>query len=118
MTRRLLTYASLAGALLLCAVVATGPVDVSGAALAPRRPDLVAAGGYSFDLHLGDGIFRLRIRGCDACRTAVTIEIRLPRLQRSPSAFGVRRSAFSVQRSLFVNPIPPGTYYRVRSQSA
>jgi len=109
MTRRLLTCASLVGALLLCAVVATDPVDVAGAALAPPPPVRAASPECRFDVHLGDGIVRLRIRGCDACRTVVTIEIKLPRLQRS---------AFSVQRSAFVNPSPPGTYYRVRSHSA
>jgi hypothetical protein len=104
MMRRLITYALLTGTLLLCGLAATGPVDVAGAALAPPGVSRTVMPGHGFDLHLGDGIFRLRIRGCDSCRTAVTIELRLPRLGHPASCI--------------VNPGARATYYRVRSHSA
>lgn len=79
MTRTPLAIAFLIGALSLFAAIATAPVDVAGAALAPLRPTRAAAPACAFNLHLGDGIIRLRVRGGESCRTAVTVEIRLPR---------------------------------------
>jgi hypothetical protein len=79
MTRTPLAIAFLTGALVLCAAGATAPVDVAGAALAPSSPRRAARPGCAFNLHLGDGIIRLRIRGGESCRTAVTVEITLLR---------------------------------------
>ena len=74
MTRRLLTLLSIACAIALLTVALSAPVHVQGAALAPAAID-------SVDIHLGDGIFQLRARACEGCAPALTLEIRLPRVQ-------------------------------------
>ena len=68
MTRRLLILASLTLALLFSGVVADSPATADA--------DPIAA--PTFDVHLGDGMLRVRIRGCDDCRTQVSIRIELP----------------------------------------
>ena len=86
MTRRCLPI--LAGALLFCGVATSAPAPahlraasiggkVEGVRIAPTRIDPSPA---RFELHLGDGIFRLRIRGCDTCPASVTIEVMLGEL--------------------------------------
>jgi len=76
MTRRL--AASLAATLLVCSV-AFAPDPQAKAAL-PPTPARSAENPVDFDVHLGDGIFRVRIRGGEACDTSLTIEIRIPGL--------------------------------------
>ena len=89
MTRRCLPL--LAGALLLCGVAAGAPapaVHLRAASLAGETEaghgkttaSHLVADGTAFDVHLGDGIFRLRIRGCEDCPTSLTIEVRLGEL--------------------------------------
>jgi hypothetical protein len=80
MTRRLLTLAALVGALFFFAVTVRSPSEVAVAASGAPASYRTANPGLSFDLRLGDGILQLRIRGGDTCSTAVTLEIRLPRL--------------------------------------
>lgn len=80
MTRRLLVPAALTLALLVSGVIADSPAPAAGAAMVPPAttdPAVIAA--PTFDVHLGDGIFQLRIRGCADCRTGVSIRIELPR---------------------------------------
>ena len=80
MTRRLLVLAALTLALLFSGVVADSPAPAAGAAMVPPAmlyPDPIAA--PTFDVHLGDGILRVRIRGCDDGRTEVSIRIELAR---------------------------------------
>ena len=80
MTRRLLVLASLTLALLFSGVVADSPAPAAGAAMLPTTTldsDPIAA--PTFDVHLGDGILRVRIRGCDDCPTEVSIRIELAR---------------------------------------
>jgi hypothetical protein len=74
MTRRLL--ASLAAALLVSTIAVT-PDPLAKAALAPI-PVRSTANPVSFDLHVGDGIFQVRIRGGERGGTSLTIEIRVP----------------------------------------
>ena len=79
MTRRLLIPAALTLALLFSGVVADSPTPASGAALVPAAtPALASIAAPTFDVHLGDGILQLWIRGCDDCRTEVSIRIELP----------------------------------------
>jgi hypothetical protein len=80
MTRRLVTLASLAGALFFFAVILRSPSEAAVAAVGVAPPHLAADPGYRFDIRLGDRILQLRIRGCDTCSPAVTLEIKLPRL--------------------------------------
>ena len=79
MTRRLLTLLSIAGAIALLTVALSAPVHLQGAALAPAMGAPAAID--SVDIHLGDGIFQLRVRACEGCAPALTLEIRLPRVQ-------------------------------------
>jgi len=76
MTRRLV--ASLVATLLVCSV-AVAPDPLAKAAL-PPIPLRAAADPISFNIRVGDGIFRVRIRGGEMCDTALTIEIRIPGL--------------------------------------
>ena len=76
MTRRLV---ALLGATLLVCSVAVAPDPLAKAALAPV-PVRTATNPISFDVRLGDGIFRVRIRGGESCDTSLTIEIRVPGL--------------------------------------
>lgn len=78
MTRRGLPL--LAGALLLCGVAAGAPTPALEAVRVQPTPNLIGAAPAHFDVHLGDGIFRLRIRGCETCRASVTIEVTLGEL--------------------------------------
>ena len=80
MTRRLLTLFSIACAIALLTVALSAPVNVQGAALAPPEAGRPAAID-SVDIHLGDGIFQLRVRTCEGCAPALTLEIRLPQVQ-------------------------------------
>ena len=76
MTRRL--AASLAATLLVCSV-AVAPDPLAKAAL-PPVPVRTSATPISFDVTVGDGVFRVRIRSGEACDTSLTIEIRVPGL--------------------------------------
>jgi hypothetical protein len=78
MTRRLLILASLTAALLFSGVIADSPAPAAGAAMLPPR--VSAADGPRFDVRLGDGIVQVRIRGCEACPTEVSIQLEFPRL--------------------------------------
>ena len=80
MTRPLV--ATLAATLIL-GVAATAPDPIAEAAIVPARTLHKTPGRTPFDLRLGDGIFRLLIRGCDACDTSLTIEIKLPNMFRA-----------------------------------
>ena len=103
MTRQLLTLVLLTGTLLLCAVAAPPPTSVAGAALAPEAADRTPGAGYHLDVRLGDGIFQVRIRGCEACQTSVTIEVKLPRLFGNPAMrryqLSAVRGSASIQQS-------------------
>jgi hypothetical protein len=77
MTRCLLTLISILTALMLFAPALTAPVGVEGAALPPATSSTPDAPG-SLDVHLGDGIFTLRVRTCERCLPALSIEITLP----------------------------------------
>ena len=80
MTRRLLVLAALTLALLFSGVVTDSPTPAAGAAMVPPATlDRARVAAPTFDVHLGDGILRVRIRGCDECRTEVSIRIELPR---------------------------------------
>jgi hypothetical protein len=74
MTRRLL--AALAATLLVCTVAVT-PDPLAKAALLPS-PVQRAANPLSFDMRVGDGIIRVRIRTGEGGDTSLTIEIRVP----------------------------------------
>ena len=77
MTRRLFILASLTLALLFSGVAADSPAPSAGAAVVPpATTDPLAA--PAFDVQLGEGILRVRIRGCGDCRTEVSIRIELP----------------------------------------
>ena len=76
MTRRL--AAALAATLLVYSV-AVAPDPLAKAAL-PPIPVRTSANPISFDVRVGDGIFRVRIRSGEACDTSLTIEIRIPGL--------------------------------------
>ena len=77
MTRRL--AASLVAALLVYSV-AVAPDPLAKAALPPMPVRTSSANPISFDVRVGDGIFRVRIRSGEACDTSLTIEIRIPGL--------------------------------------
>ena len=77
MTRRLL--ALLAGALLLGGVAATAPAPIAEASVA-RSVSPAPARGSGFNLRVGDGLVRLSVSGCHDCRTALIIEITIPRI--------------------------------------
>jgi hypothetical protein len=77
MTRRLLVPAALTLALLFSGV-ADSPAPAAGAAMVPAKIESAPTAAPMFDVHVGDGILRLRIRGCDDCRTEVAIRIELP----------------------------------------
>jgi hypothetical protein len=79
MTPRLLTLLSILTALILLTAAVTAPVQVEGAALAPARTGTPAAGGV--DVHLGDGIFRVRVRTCQGCAPVLALEIAVPKLR-------------------------------------
>jgi len=76
MTRRL--AASLAATLLVCSV-AVAPDPLAKAAL-PPIPVRASTNPISYDVRVGDGILRVRIRSGEACDTSLTIEIRVPGL--------------------------------------
>jgi hypothetical protein len=77
MTRRL--AASLVATLLVYSV-AVAPDPLAKAALPPIPVRTGSANPISFDVRVGDGIFRVRIRSGEACDTSLTIEIRIPGL--------------------------------------
>jgi hypothetical protein len=79
MTRRLLLPAALTLALLFSGLVADSPAPAAGAAMVPVAAEFAPIATPTFDAQLGDGILQLRIRGCDDCRTEVSIRIELPR---------------------------------------
>jgi hypothetical protein len=80
MTRRLLVPAALTLALLFSGLVADSPAPAAGAAMVPpAAPGLAPIAAPTFDAQLGDGVLRVRIRGCHDCRTEVSIRIELPR---------------------------------------
>ena len=74
MTRRLLVL--LAGTLLLGSAAACAPGPIAEAAIVPPAIRTPVADPPAFDLHLGDGIVRLRVRSCQLCATSITVEIR------------------------------------------
>lgn len=91
MTRRGLPL--LAGALLLCGVAAGAPAPAVhlraasvGGEVEEVRVQPASTGGHPvaapFDVHVGDGIFRLRIHGCDGCQVSLTIEVSFGELWR------------------------------------
>jgi hypothetical protein len=78
-------------ALLLCGVAAGAPAPAvelraasfDGKATAEHRVPAAShlvADRTPLDVQLGDGIFRLRIRGCEDCPASLTIEMRLGEL--------------------------------------
>jgi hypothetical protein len=79
MTRRLLTLLSIACAIALLTIALTAPVRLEGAALVPPKASRPAA-IHGIEVHLGDGIFQLRLRTCEGCAPALTFEIRLPQI--------------------------------------
>jgi hypothetical protein len=80
MTRRLLTLLSILTALVLFTAALAAPVSVEGAALPPAHTGAAGAPG-SVDLHLGDGVFRVRVRTCEGCAPVLTLEIALPKVR-------------------------------------
>jgi hypothetical protein len=74
MTRRLL--ALLAGTLLLGGAAAFAPGPIAEAAIVRHAIRTPVTDPPAFDLHLGDGLFRLRVRSCHLCDTSITLEIR------------------------------------------
>lgn len=87
MTRHSLSL--LAGTLLFCGAAAGAPSPavplragrMPGHVDAVRGDPLVSRTSLAaFDVHVGDGIFRLRIRGYDRCAASVTVEVRLDEL--------------------------------------
>jgi hypothetical protein len=74
MTRPLL--ALLVGTLLLGSGAAFAPGPIAEAAIVRHEIRTPIADPPAFDLHLGDGIFRLRVRSCQLCETSITLEIR------------------------------------------
>ncbi len=80
MTRRLLTLLSIVTAFVLLTAAVTAPVSVEGAALPPAQA-ATPCGSGGVDLHLGDGIFRLRVRTCEGCAPILGLEITLPKVR-------------------------------------
>ena len=78
MTRRLLVLAALTLALLFSGVVADSPTPAAGSAMVPATPASDPIAAPTFDVYLGGGILQVRIRGCDDCRTELSIWIELP----------------------------------------
>ena len=85
MTPRLLTLLSILTALILFTAALTAPVRVEGAALPPASTSTSGASG-SVDVHLGDGIFRLRVRTCEGCAPVLAVEIAIPKVRLSWAA--------------------------------
>lgn len=80
MTRRLLTLLSVVTALLLLTAALAAPVSVEGAALPPAQA-ATPRGSGGVDVHLGDGILRLRVRTCAGCAPILRLEITLPKVR-------------------------------------
>jgi hypothetical protein len=80
MTRRLLTFLSIVTALILLTAALAAPVRVEGAALPPAKAATPDRCG-SIDVHLGDGIVRLRVRTCEGCAPVLGLEITLPKVR-------------------------------------
>lgn len=77
---RLITLFSVLTVLILFTAALTAPVRVEGAVLEPATNRASGVTG-NVDIHLGDGIFRLKVRACEGCGPLLTLEIAVPKIR-------------------------------------